>query len=147
MPARSSLKRPHPVEVVFEAEGETVTIVFDRNRITQGWAKRIQQGMESQDMEAAISGMLEVLQSWDVVEEDGSPTPLSAEVLSDLPLGVLANLNIAIAEAAMPSSEEGNGSSNTSSTPPTDSSSKLESPPNGQEPLPSPQSSASPSLT
>ena len=88
-----------------------------------------------------------ILVSWELTDDQDRPIPTTPEGLQDVPLTVLGPLVEAIMADAQPSSEEGNGSSDTSSTPNTSSTSTPESHPNGPEPSQSLEPSASPSLT
>ena len=155
MPKLSSLTRVHPVSVTFEAEGESLTVVFDRNKITPNWIDRQQSAGATGDFALIMASTLEVLISWDVQDEQGQTLPVSAEILSQLPFESFIKLGNAIAEAAMPGSDEGEGSGEASSVSPRDPNTPSTLPlpgtqptsQNGQEPSPSPTPLASPSPT
>jgi hypothetical protein len=146
MPALSSLKRPDPVPCPVQFGGETVNIVFDRNRMTQRWVKQIQDGIATDDIEIAARSLVELLLEWDVLEEDGTPTPITVQVLADLPLAFIHALDDAVGEAGVPSSEEGNALSERSAVPDSGTS-KEDSPTslNGSETSTLQNASASPS--
>lgn len=147
MPRLSDLTRQHPVSTSFEAGGESLTIVFDRNRITQNWMDRVAEATEQNNLSGIAKAVLEVLISWDVVDDDGVKLAPSLEILAQLPLSSFIELNGAIAEASIPSSEEGNDLGDTSSIHSTGSTEMQASPPNGQQPSPSPSPSESLSPT
>jgi hypothetical protein len=147
MPARNSIKRSDPVRCQVEFGGETVQVVFDRNAMTQRWVKQMQETPASVDVEIASRSLADILLEWDIVEEDGTPTPITVPVLADLPLAFIFALDEAIGEAGVPGSEEGNASKTISSTPSSASTGKQESPLNGPQPSVTPALSASPSLT
>lgn len=147
MPALSSVTRPFPVTVrVPIGDGEVVELVYDQNAMTRGWVKRLGSETGVGAVEALSAALIEILLSWDIVNDDGTPTPITAEVLADLPLAFLRRVDEAI-ELTMPGSEEGNASRTTSSTHTSDSSRTPVSPPNGQEPSQSPKPSDVPSVT
>lgn len=147
MPARSLIKRPYPVTIVVPFGDESVTVVFDRNAMTQNWIQGVQDGQQADDLTITSRALSEILLEWDLVEEDGSPTPIAAEILADLPLPFLRKLDEMIGDAALPTSEEGNASSAILPIPSTVSLPTPESLQNGPEPSPSPVPSASPSPT
>ena len=147
MPARSGLKQPDPVRVAIAFGAETVTVDFDRNGFTENWLRRLQAGIDQNDLSAASRAMVEILLGWDLVEEDGTPTPVAVDVFADLPFGFIRALDEAIGDAAVPSSEEGNDFAPISSTASTDFSAKQETRPNGPVPSPSPTDSESLSPT
>lgn len=149
MPRLSSLTRSHPVDVVFRAGDEVVSLTIDRNAFTPAWARRLEQGASTNDLSSVVEALAELIMAWDVVDDSGRPVKPSVG-LAELPLPVLLELEQAIGNGVMPSSEEGNVS-------PEPSSSQLsgsEIPPipatplpNGQPHSPSPAPSASPSPT
>ena len=145
----SGLTEQLPVSVTFEYGSESVTVVFDRNKITQNWARKVRQGIEAENVDdAVLDATVEIMLSWDVTEDDGvTPIPPSREILGSLPIAAFERLSVAIGNAASPSSEEGNGSTNISATQAELSTSEPVSPQNGQEPSPSPAPSASPLAT
>lgn len=138
MPRLGNLKQQKLVEVVFEAEGESVTMSVDKNAMTPNWMKRIAEGVGNDDPSRITDALAEIIVSWDV--EDAQPT---ADVLGELPFEVLVKLEERLLEAIVPGSEEGNVSSEpvsspaAASTPPAPSSA-----PNGDSST-SPASSAS----
>jgi len=116
VPRLSALTKQLPVSVTFAYEDESLTVVFDRNKITQNWARRIRQAIETESVdEAVFAATLEILIDWDVVDDDGNKIPPSMEILSQLPIAAFERLSEAIGNASVPSSEEGNGSSEPSS--------------------------------
>ena len=147
MPKFSSLTKQHPVTVTFGFEDESLTISFDRNRITQRWLNNVGKGMQDDDPSSIARLVLEVLIAWDVEDEHGNRLEPTVDLLEQLPLTAFMELTKAISEAAVPASEEGEGSSEGLSRPV--SASLENSPPlqNGPQPSPSPQPSASQSPT
>jgi hypothetical protein len=150
VPRLSALTKQLPVSVTFAYEDESLTVVFDRNKITQNWARKVRQAIETESVDEAVyAATLEILIDWDVVDDEGNKIPPSMEILSQLPLAAFGRLSEAIGNASVPSSEEGNGSSEPSSVSPPDQSTASTppqpvSPPtpqNGDAPSPSPQPS------
>ena len=113
MPALGSLTSPKIVTVTFTYDDETVTISYDRNKMTTNLLSRVQ---ESNDPAVIADVFAAVIHEWDVTEDDGSPFPPSAENLGKLPLAALKLLSEAIGNS--PPSEEGKDSSGPSSTQP-----------------------------
>ena len=147
MPKFSSITKQHPVSVTFALEDESLTISFDRNRITQRWLNNIAKGMVDDDASSIARLVLEVLLAWDVQDEHGNQLEPSVDLLEQLPLTAFMKLTEAISKAAVPASEEGEVSSEGLSRPV--SASTETSPPlqNGPQPSPSPAPSASQSPT
>jgi hypothetical protein len=87
----------------------------------------------------------EIITEWDLLDNDGNPLPPTADSLAEVPFGFLDLLATALITDLRPSRAEGNGRSQLSSTPASDSrqdsptfpkSSESSSPPAGQESLP-----------
>ena len=144
MPRLSNLTRQHPVSVCFGYEGETVTVTFDRNRMTQNWARSIKQTIDEGDIQGSAQALFEILIDWDVVDDQDNPLPVSVEILGSLPLAALGALDEAIGEAAVPASEEGNASPAISPAQPPGSTRPQEILRNGQQPSTLPEPSAFP---
>lgn len=146
--SRSHLTRPKPRQVVIDlGDGDTISVVFNSNKITPAWMRDAEQRDNDRDSLSLPKALAEVILSWDVTEDDGSEFPPTAENIAVLSYPAQSELLTSILGAAVPSSAEGNASANISSTPSTDSSNAQESPPNGQAPSPLPEPSASPSPT
>ena len=147
MPTRSSVHRPKPTTATIDlGDGETLTLVFDRDRITPDWLRASQEATE--DAYVFATALAEVIDSWDLYEEDGvTLVPTSADEIATLSFDALAAILKAIGEAAAPSRAEGNASSKPSSIPPSDSTAPPSTPQNGPVTSPSPELSASPSPT
>jgi len=147
MPALSSLTRVDPVRIVVPFGDEQVTVDFDRNGFTENWIRRREVGLKAGDVSSTSRAFAEILIGWDIAEDDGTPVAVTADTLAQLPFPFMRALDEAISEAALPSSEEGNGSKNISSSDSTVSGPTQVIPPNGPEPSPSPIASESLSPT
>ena len=135
MPARSHLTRPKPRQVLVDiGEGDTLSIVFDSNRITPAWMREAQERDEATDPLSLPTALAEVILRWDVTEEDGSEFLPVIDNIAEFSYPVQTLLLTEILKAAVPSSEEGNGSSDTSATASTGSDNSPEIPQNGQAP-------------
>lgn len=142
-----ALTREKPTQAVIDlGDGDTVTVMFDRNRITPVWMEAAKQRDEAQDSASLPKALSEVILSWDVTDGD-QPFPPTAENLGVLSYPAQSSLLLRILEAAVPSSEEGNVSSAPSSSPAATYSEPVLTPPNGPVTSPSPAPSASPSPT
>jgi hypothetical protein len=126
-----------------------VTFWYDRNKITDAWMQDWKTHEEQAKTPALNEMLADLIERWDIIETEGGPEiPVSKETIGDLfGLPDKIYLMTELYTAGMPSSEEGNASPITSSIPSEGSSSKPESPQNGQEPSPSPAPLASPSPT
>lgn len=145
MPRFSNLTRPHPAEAVFSHEGETVTIIFDRNKITPAWARSVRTALEQDEVNPAAQSLVDIMVSWDVVDDEGNALQISVDILDQLPVGALMRLQEAIGQASVPSDAEGEASSAPSPGPSPTSSAMPEMHQNGQAPSESPAPSAVPS--
>ena len=86
MPATpSQLRRPILVDRTVDfGDGVTVTFRIDRNKITDAWFRQWQ-NLEADMNVAAVNDMLaDLIHSWDVVNDDGTPYPVSSANISDL---------------------------------------------------------------
>ena len=136
----SEITRQKPVEAVIDlGDGDTITLQFDRNMVTPAW---VEEGRKDAFLSRALA---EVILSWDVVNDDGSPYEPTAENLAVFSFDAQSRLLEHIVEAAVPSRAEGNASSAPTSTPPTGSTPLPATPQNGMVTSPSPVLSASPS--
>lgn len=145
MPALDSLKRPDPVTVTVDFGGETVTVTFNQNAMTKRWVKQIQAGLEAEDIETSSRSLVDLIMSWDILDSNGAPVPVTVDVLDDLPLPFLRAIDEAIGDASNLSSAEGNASSKPAPKESSDSTPTGEASPNGSETSTLPESSAVPS--
>lgn len=150
MPTRSQVHKPKLTQAVIDlGDDYTLTIVFDRNKITPAWIDAADTAAKVDQNIYAVSGALaEVIESWDLYEDDGvTVVPITGEEIGALSFEALSVIMQSMIEASAPSSAEGNALSEPRSTQPGDSTEQLPTPPNGQQTLQSPTPSASPSLT
>jgi hypothetical protein len=144
----SDLTRERPVTVtVAIEEGEQITLVFDRNRITPAWFEQASRRATENDALSLPKALAEVMLNWDVYQEAEGDFPPTAENIAVLPMVAQNELLMQIVEAAAPSRAEGNASANTSVTPAPVSTSSPVTHQNGQPLSPSPAPSAVPSPT
>lgn len=148
MPAtRSHLTRPKPRQVIVDlGEGDSLNVVFNANAITPAWMREVQEHEEATDMQTLPKALAAVILQWDVTEDDGSEFSPTVENIAVLSFPAQNALLTSILKATVPTSEEGNGSSNTSSTVSTDSNSSPENLQNGPAPSPSERPLESPQL-
>ena len=145
--SRSHLTRPRPREVVVDfGEGDTLSITFDSNAITPAWMYRVEVIQNEMDSMLLSRQLADIILGWDLVEENGSEFPPTAENLAVLSYPMQTTLLGKIVEAAMPGSEEGNASMNISDTPTPASTSEPENLLNGQQPSGSQKPSDAPLL-
>jgi hypothetical protein len=147
MPALSNITRADPVTYTAQLGPESVSVTFDAAKMTGRWEREIRAARDTENVSKVGDLILGIFIDWDVTDDAGQPVPISKEILLDLPAKALGNLIDGMTTAAFPSSEEGNGSGSTSSTPDTLSSSSQENHQNGLAISSSPPSSTVPSLT
>jgi hypothetical protein len=147
MPSLSNITRADPVTYTAQLGPESVTVTFDAAKMTGRWEREIRAARDTEDVSAVGDLILGIFIDWDVTDDAGQPVPIAKEILLDLPAKALGNLIDGMTTAAFPSSEEGNGSGNISSTADTDSTNSRVIPPNGQVTSPLPELSASASQT
>jgi hypothetical protein len=149
MPAtRDQVRRPKIVDHTVDfGEGVTITFSFDANKMTDGWIADWTR-LEDESNAPQMNEMLEdLIERWDILETEGGPViPVSAEEIGKL-FSLPDKLRLFKEFVGLPSDAEGNASRNTSSSPNDASSSMPVSRPNGQSMSPTPEPSASPSLT
>jgi hypothetical protein len=129
-------------------DGVTVKFVYDRNKITDAWMGEWER-LETERNAPLMNAMLaDLILGWDVVNEDGTPFPMTEENIGYLfALPDKGRIFGELVQAAVPSRAEGNASSELSSTPQPGSTPPAPTPPNGPVPSVSPEPSTAPSLT
>ena len=145
MPEINALTRRKPVTVEIDlGDGDTLVVEYDRNRVTPNWVGVAQDRVNAQDVLATSTALAEVILQWDVTD-DGAPFPPTAENIGRLSFSAQSALFAKIMEASVPSSEEGNDSSDTSAS--GRSEATFQTHPNGPSASVSPPSLTSPSPT
>lgn len=146
MPELTQLNRVKPTTTVIDlGDGDQVRVTFDRNKITSAWQDENQM-REDSDSHGLAKALASVILSWDVTENE-QPLASDAENIGRLSIPAQGALLRKILTSSVPASEEGNGSSEPSSTPSTASTEPQQTHQNGPAPSPSPEPSASPSPT
>lgn len=146
MPELASLTRQKPVNVTIDlGDGDTVTVTFDRNKVTPGWVDAMQKRGDG-DALALSHGLAETIHAWDVTE-DGQPFPPTGENIGQLSYGAQKALLEQIMRASVPGEAEGKASSVLTSTAHSVSTPLQPTSPNGPATSPSLAPSESPSPT
>lgn len=60
---------------------------------------------ESQDEGRIVDTMLRLLESWDLTQDDGTPVPIDADALRDVPTHIFAGILKAVAKEQEPDPE------------------------------------------
>jgi hypothetical protein len=145
----SQFRRPIIVDHTVDfGDDITITFRFDRNKITDAWLREWTRMEDEKDVNALNVSLADLIDSWDMVGDDGAAFPPTVENISYL--FTIADKAFVIGElmkASVPTRAEGNASANISATADTASTLSPASPPNGLPPSPSPSPSAVPSLT
>lgn len=143
----SELTRPKPVEATIDlGDGDSIMLVFDRNRVTPAWVTLAQQRDEEQDTLSLPKALADVIVSWDVTGDDGGEFPPTAENIAVLSFPAQSELLQRIMAQAVPSRAEGNSSPAPTNMPPSDSVEPVLPPQNGLVTSPLPSDSAAASL-
>lgn len=147
MPEVRHLTRPKPsVAIIDLGDDDTVTITFDRNKVTPAWVVETEQREAERSAALLASALADVILDWDVTA-DGQPYPPTADNLTVFSYATLGEILQAIMRGSVPSRAEGNASSSPASTPSSDSTLPQPTSQNGLATSPSPALSASPSPT
>jgi hypothetical protein len=152
MPATPShFKRPRVVNHTIDFYGVDVKFVYDANKLRDSWIQEWS-ALEEESQGGKLNEMLDdLIISWDIVNDDGSRFPKTAETIGDL--FTIPDKSVVLRElmtAVRPSSEEGNASSTSSvALAPAEEPSKPDSPSsqNGSETLQPQTVSESPSTS
>ncbi len=150
MPATpGQIRRPVIVNHTVDfGDGVSVKFVYDRNKITDAWMNEWSALEEQADVSKLNETMDDLILSWDVVNEDGSPFPKTAENIGYLfALPDKGRIFQELVTASTPTRAEGNVSPEPSNTPQSDSAPPQPTPQNGPAPSASATVSASPSPT
>lgn len=144
----SELTRPKPTEVVVDlGGGDSVTLVFDRNKVTPAWWAATSDQSVERDPLLLPKGLAAVLLEWDVTQDDGTPFPPTVGNIAVLSYPAQQALLTETMRAAMPGEAEGKDLSVPSSTAPSDSTQPQPTSQNGQATSPQLEPSVSPSPT
>lgn len=144
----SDLTRQKPVSTTVDlGDGDTVTLTFDRNRVTPAWVQLAQKRDEDQDALSLPKALADVLLGWDVTDDDGAVFPPVADNIAVLSYPAQRDLLARIMEAAVPSDAEGKASPATSPAVSATSTVTETASLNGPATSPLPVPSASPSQT
>ena len=142
MPEISSLTRQKPQSAVLELGDDSLTIVFDANKVTPRWMHDTLERLEATDVMATAEAIADVIVSWDVTDQ-GSPFPPVAANIGLLSFQSVQQLYEVVCQSAAPSDAEGNELSPSASEPPSASASTPQSYPNGSDGSVSPKPSES----
>lgn len=138
---RRAIIREHTIDF---GDGVVVTFRFDRNHITDSWLSAWTQNETSGNTNAINGALAELIHGWDVVNDDGTEFPPTAENIGYLfSLSDKGTIVRELMQATVPGEAEGKASSVPSPTPASASTEPLPTSPNGQAPSPSPALSAS----
>lgn len=94
----SDLGRERKITVPYD--GEEIGIVFRPAAVNADWLERM--GEEGKDARTYVGLLSEALVSWDIEGDDGTPLPVSVDVLWRLPVDLLNLLAQAMIEGLAP---------------------------------------------
>lgn len=135
--------KPRPATIDL-GDGDKIELMYDFSKVTPEWMRDSRNRDEEADPLSMPKALAEVILSWDVSIGD-EVQPATAELLARFNLSVQGKMLETITAAAQPSSEEGNGSGEASSTQTSGSPPPEITSPNGTTISESPTVSASPS--
>ena len=121
MPEISSLTRPKPTPGSIGAGEDTVSFVFDANKVTPAWMDAMLARLNSSDIMAMANALGAVIMQWDVTS-DGEEYPPTGQNIGALSFEAITSLYTEVCEAAAPTSEEGNASQASSVAPASETS-------------------------
>lgn len=144
----SDLTRPKLVTTTIDlGDGDSVNVVFDRNRVTPAWAAEANRRDEDQDALSLPKALEDVISEWDVTNDDGTQFLPTAANIAVFSYPVQRELLTQILSAAVPSDAEGKASASPQSIPSSGSTETLAVSQNGTVTSTLPVPSASPSQT
>lgn len=153
MPATPShFRRPRVVNHTIDFFGSDVKFVYDSNKLRDSWINEWA-AIEAQSDGGKLNEMLDdLILSWDIVNDDGSPYPKSAETIGELfTIPDKSKILRDLMTAMNPTEDEKGGFQAPSPSPQSDSteptSTSQPQPSNGSQTSESPTTSASPSVT
>jgi hypothetical protein len=97
-------------------EEDVVNIRYRPGALTLGALKRLESAAASKDFKPDVFEDLltPILVSWDLLQDDGTPLPITAEGLDQLPLEFIGELISTLNTATKPDKDEGKASDVTS---------------------------------
>lgn len=91
-------------------------VTYRPNAITPKFQKAVARAQRDEDLDAALLWPTsELLHSWDLTHDDGTPVPTTPDALADLPVRVILAILSAIGADMAPNPTKVGGSSNGSS--------------------------------
>jgi hypothetical protein len=93
---------------------DVVNIKYRPGALTLDVADRLKTLGENEQIEVAAILLLPLLVEWDILNDDGTPLPLTREGLGKVPLVFLNRIADEMTNASRPSRDEGKGSPATS---------------------------------
>jgi hypothetical protein len=111
MPEINRLTRPKPEQAMIDlGDGDTVSLVFDANKVTPRWMNATKEGAEQVDLLVLAKALDEVLISWDITD-NGVEFPPTVDNIAVLSFPAVNLLFEEVCKAAAPGEAEGNASS------------------------------------
>jgi len=145
VPEINRLTRPKLEQATIDlGDGDTVSLVFDANKVTPRWMNATMEGAANTDLLVLAKALDEVLVSWDITD-NGVEFPPVTDNIAVLSFPAVNLLFEEVCKAAAPSDAEGNASSPSVSGPALASAQESASSPNGSagSTLPTPSESLS----
>lgn len=100
MPLKASNMSSNIAECEVQEGSDTVTVVFYPNKITNKIINQLDENVEGIDQ-----SLCDVIKSWDVLEDDGSMTPLTPKRLAELSIPFKIKVARAVVRTVRPNSE------------------------------------------
>lgn len=100
-------------KIVFPQEGqpdEVLNVVFNPMAYTPAFENEVAEMAEEKPSGAMVHATVKLLLEWDLEDGEGQPIPLEEEAVTQVPVGVLAQIFRQIRMISQPSSEEGKDS-------------------------------------
>ena len=79
-----------------------LNVAYFPGKLTYGLMKRINNAAHDNDYDTMLEGFLAIFDSWDLLDDNGNPEPLTMAVFEDLGVDVLTGIMSAIQEQENP---------------------------------------------
>lgn len=102
MPKLTNLAGSAPRPVKVEWEGPVVEVIYRRDRLTGAVADRAMMAPEPEQVRRTAETLAELLEGWDITDDDEQPLPITVENLLALPVALLTATMLALGQDSRP---------------------------------------------
>lgn len=101
MPISINRTKEQTRTITVEYAGETAGITYYPHKITKSLIRETAE-MEGDGADRLAGQLVKLVASWEVLDDDGAPLPVTVEVMDGFPIDFLVAIMRAINEAAIP---------------------------------------------